>query len=341
MIVFLTGGTGYLGEHLVRRLAAAGHRVRALVRDPEAARRLAAVPGVEPVPGDVTAPESWRPALAGAEAVVHAAGVVRSWARDRDRFEAVNVRATLELVDAAAEAGTPRILVAGSLFALGPSDPGRPSDESRVGGPRPPLAAANDYVRSKRLAAEALWERQRRGHPLTVIFPTILLGPGRRTAGNHTATVIDDIRRGRFPGMVGDGRQVWNLVPVESVAEGTRRLLEAGPRGENFILGGEDWTQERFVARAAAHCGLRAPRRRLGTALPLALAAAAEGWAAVSGREPFLTRGAVRLYDADWAFSSDKARAAVGYEPGDVDATLARIVAWLRGGESGGGGEAP
>lgn len=334
MNVFLTGGTGYLGEHLVRRLAAAGHRVRVLVRDPVRAAYLAAHPGVELVPGDVTRSDSWREALAEADALVHAAGVVASWARDPSNFDAVNVRATLDLVDAARERGTPRILVTGSLFALGPSDPGTVADESRVGGSRPALTRANDYVRTKRLAAEALWERQRQGHPVTVAFPTILLGPGRRTAGNHTALVIEDIRRRRFPGLVGNGKQVWNLVPVESVAEGFRLLLEAGPTGENYILGGENWTQEQFVDRAAAHCGVPVTRRRMGTALPLVLAAAAEAWAALTGRAPFLTRGAVRLYDADWAFTSAKAEAAFGYRAEPVDAALARTVTWLQAGGS-------
>jgi len=329
MKVLLTGGTGYLGEHLLRALSGAGHEVRALVRDAGAARHLQ-LPGVSLVPGDVTEAATWLPALPGADAVVHAAGLVLSWARDRSRFEAVNVQATLALVDAARDAGIPRILATGSLFALGPSGPGEVADESRVGAPRPPLTEANEYVFTKRRAAEALWERQRGGHPVTVAYPTILLGPGRRTAGNHTALVIDDIRRRRFPGMVGDGRQVWNLVAVEQVAEGYLRLLERWVEGENYILGGENWTQEQFVTRAAAPCGVPNPRRRLGTALPLALAAAAEGWAALTGRPPFLTRGAVRLYDANWAFDSAKAQAAFGYRPGDVDAAVARTVTWLQ-----------
>lgn len=329
MKVFVTGGTGYLGGHVVRALLAAGHKVLALVRDRERAAALVGC-GASILEGDITETESWLQKMGECEAVVHTAAAVLPWTSDPEVFERVNVRGTLDLVDRAHEAGIPRVLVTSSFFVFGPSAVGTVSDEGLVGNPLPPLTRVDAYVYSKRKAAELLWQRQRSGYGITLLYPTILLGPGALTFGNHTAQVIADIGRRRFPGLVGDGEQIWNLVSVEGAARGFALALDRGRPGENYILGGENWTQKKLVERAAVHFKVKPPLRRLGRSLPLTLAWLAEQWSSLTGRTPFLTRGSVRLYDAEWAFTSEKAQRALGYETGDVEATVAATVAWLR-----------
>ena len=335
MRVLVTGGTGYFGEHVVRALRTAGHEVRALVRDPVRARTVLG-DGVDLLPGDLGRLEPWVAALGETEALVHLGSTVLSWSRDRSVFDAINVDAGLDLTARAREAEVARIVVAGSLFALGPSPAGETATESRVGGERPPLAMANDYVRSKRLLCEGLWSRQADGDPVILVHPTILLGPGQRTQGNHTATVMYDLARGRLPGFIGNGEQIWNLVPVAAAARGLVEVLEQGRPGGNYILGGENWSQRRFVERAAHHLGVPAPARTIPRGVLLALAGVAEGIAAITRRAPALTTGAVRLYDANWSFSSAKAAQELGYAPGDLEATVAGTAAWIRGLRAGG-----
>jgi nucleoside-diphosphate-sugar epimerase len=185
-------------------------------------------------------------------------------------------------------------------------------------------------VRTKAIAARRVRDRQRKGSPAILLFPTVLIGPGALTQGNHTAHVLSDVGHKRFPGLVGNGRQVWNLAPVERVARGFVLALERGTPGANYILGGEDWTQRELVERAARAFGVNAPTRRLGRALPLAVARGSEWWSALRGTPPYLTRGEVLLYDCNWAFSSDRARRELGYEPGGVQEALESTVAWLR-----------
>ena len=329
MNVLLTGASGYLGEHVARALRAAGHTVVALVRRPGQAAELEAM-GIEARPGDMERPDSWTRALAGCEALVHCAGLVHSFGHNREAFTRVNVDGTLALVDRARAAGMARIVVTSSLFALGPARAGALRDESAADEPPSPLHSANDYVRTKALASAKLRAMQREGHPVVVVYPTVLLGPGRRTRGNHTARVLADVAAGRLPGLVGDGEQVWNLVPVADAARGHVLALERGRPGEGYILGGENWTQRQLVERAALLFGVKPPLRRLGRAVPLAVGAMAELWARLSGKEPFLTLGEVRLYDAHWAVSCEKARVELGYEAGDVETTLAHTVDWLR-----------
>jgi dihydroflavonol-4-reductase len=314
---------------VARALLDAGHDVQVLIRDRERAASLVGC-GAEIVEGDMAQDGPWAKAMERSDAVIHTAAHVAQWSTDPEPFERVNVRATLNLVDRAHAAGVSRILVTSSLFVFGSSGPETLIDEHRVGSPPPPLTQVNDYVRTKTAAATSLWERQRCGHGVIILYPTILLGPGRLTEGNHTSLVISDIGKKRLPGLVGSGEQIWNLVPVEHAARGFVQTLERGRPGENYILGGENWTQRRLVESAARHFGVKPPVRRLGRRLPMSLAWLAERWAGLSGHTPFLTRAAIRLYDADWAFSSEKAKRELAYEPGDVEATVLATVAWLR-----------
>ncbi len=329
MKVFLTGGTGYLGEHVARALLEAGHEVTALARSPERGAALRGG-GATVVLGDLEDSTTWAEALDGMEGLVHTAAVVESWSADPERFDRINVVATLDLLDRARAFGIPRVVVTGTLFALGPSAPGAVRDEHALDLEPGAWSRANDYVRTRTAVSRKIRERQRRGGPVMTAIPTVLLGPGRRTRGNHTARVLDEIGRRRFPGLVGSGAQVWNLVPVARAARGHVLALERGRPGENYLLGGENWSERKLVEEAARAFGVRPPLTRLGTGVPLAVGAACELWAGLTGRAPYLTRGEVRLYRENWAVSSEKARRELGYEAGGVDAVLAETVAWLR-----------
>jgi farnesol dehydrogenase len=330
MTVFLTGGTGYLGNHVARALLAAGHGVTVLARNPSRAADLAER-GAVVVPGDLLEPAAWNRHLEEADAVVHTAGMVESWSPHPERFDRVNVQGTLDLVDRARAAGVARVLVAGSLFALGPSAPGIPRDERGLDEPPSPLVDATNYTRTKSVVCRALARRQAEGDPVILLLPAILVGPGKRTEGNYLAGVLEDVGRRRLPGLIGDGNQVWNLVPVTSAAEGFRLALESGTAGERYALGGEPWTQRRIVERGAELFGVPAPVRRLGTRFPLFVGALSEAWAAVTRRPPVLTRGAVRMYDANWEVSSVKAERELGYRATSVDDAIRQTVNALRG----------
>ncbi len=329
MRVFLTGGTGYLGGHVARALLDAGHEVLALTRSLERGASLVGC-GAVPVVGDLLDPSAWGDRLAEADAMVHTAAQVESWGPAAEDFDRMNVTATLDLLDRAKLAGVERRLVTSSLFALGPSLGGEEKDESALDEEPGPWSLANDYIRTKAIAARRVRERQKRGSPAILLFPTVLIGPGALTKGNHTARVLADVGRRRFPGLVGNGRQVWNLAPVERVARGFVQALERGAPGENYILGGENWTQADLVERAARAFGVKPPTRRLGRTLPLAVARTSEAWATWRGKPPMLTRGEVLLYDANWAFTSARAERELGYEAGGVQEALESTVAWLR-----------
>jgi nucleoside-diphosphate-sugar epimerase len=138
--VLLTGGTGFLGKHVARALVAAGHELRLLARSTSSRESL---PAAEIVSGDVTDAASLRAAAAGCAAVVHMAGLVKTWAPDATAFDAVNVGGLQNALQAAREAKA-RLVYTSSFIALGPTS-AEPANESLF---HPCLRFNNDYERT-------------------------------------------------------------------------------------------------------------------------------------------------------------------------------------------------
>ena len=323
MRVFLTGGTGFLGHELLRALVARRHAVTALIRVPEAAVTLPA--GVEPVLGAVERPETYRAALTGQDAVVHTAALVKMWARDRSEFDRVNVGGTERLIRAASEAGVPRIVYTSSFIALGPSN-GRPLVEDD---PRRTTEVHNDYERTK-VEADATARRLiAEGHPLTVLYPGVIYGPGLLTDGNLVARNVIPVLNGTMP--FGMALQAWSYAYIDDVVNGFMGVVETPAPSRRYILGGDNRTGAEFYAALEQASGRKPPR----FAIPMGVAACA-GWcefalAQLFGRQPrLLTHEVVRIYRRAWAYDSSRAAREIGYRITPLAAGLRNLVDWLR-----------
>ena len=328
MRILVTGGTGYLGGRLAERLLKAGHHVRLLVRDVPFARRKLGN-DYEMMPGDLARPEGLLDIVKGCDAVVHTAALVKNWARHPEDFEQVNVAGSWALCEAALESGVVMFLYTSSFFALGPSPNGEPVDESALDHPAP-ARFFNDYHSTKYRSARLLKAFVPRGLPLAMVFPTVLYGPGAETDGNHVAKILRWLDDGSFPGLIGGGGQRWNLAYIDDVVEGHVRALERAEKGDTFILGGEDQVLKEFAALAAAKLGVPAPKRVLPYRLCHWIASAEEAKARLFGGSPKLTHGEVEIYRHDWIYSSDKARAVLGYKTTPFEEALDKTIAWIR-----------
>ncbi len=168
---FVTGATGFIGHHLVRRLQAEGAEVRCLVRSHRRAEALAQL-GARLVSGDVTDPESLRSAVANVDVVFHLAGLTK--ATSAGQLREVNEEGTRNVAAACAAASVPPVLVyVSSLAAAGPCIAGRPRTEQDEPAP------VSRYGQSKH-AGELAAAAYARHMPITVVRPPIVLGQGDR-----------------------------------------------------------------------------------------------------------------------------------------------------------------
>ena len=315
----LTGATGFVGWHVARLLLERGHRVRALVRP---SGRLRDLPGVEAVTGDLRDPASLTRAVEGCGCVYHVAADYRLWVPDAGEMHRSNVEGTRNLLEAARSAGVERVVYTSTVGCIG-FPAGAPGNEDT------PVALADmtgPYKRSKFLAERAALEYASAGFPVIIVNPTAPVGD-HDFKPTPTGKIILDFLRGSMPAYVDTG---LNLVDVRDVAGGHLLAAEKGRPGERYILGGENLTLEQILKRLAAVSGLEAPKTRIPYGVAFAAGAVSTAWARMTGGEPRVPLDAVRMAAKKMWVSHEKAAQRLGYQPGSVDAALARATGWFR-----------
>jgi dihydroflavonol-4-reductase len=319
----VTGANGFLGAAVVRALIAAGEPVRAFVRAGSDRRNLAGL-DVEEALGDLTDVESLRRAVAGCSGVFHVAADYRLWVADPAPMYRANVDGSVNVLEAAAAAGVPRMVYTSSVAVLGINPGGTPADEDT------PVTVAQmigHYKRSKFLAEQAVRGRARElGYPVVTVNPSTPIGPGD-VRPTPTGRVLLDAAAGRMPAFVDTG---LNLVDVDDCARGHLLAHSAGVPGERYILGGEDFTLRRILEVVAGCVGRPPPRVRLPHWVVYPIAVAAEGWARVSRREPRVTLDGVRMSTKHMYFSSRKAERELGYRWRDPRLAIAAAIEWFK-----------
>jgi farnesol dehydrogenase len=326
MKILVTGGTGFLGRRLVAELAPR-HAVRLLVRAASSRERFPE--GVEFATGDVTDRASLVQATAGCQALLHAAALVKILA-PKAEFDRINVGGLENVLAAAEAAGVERLLYVSSFIALGPTEkaPGGVLDERAEPTDR---VWINDYERTKTLADRRARAAIAAGVPLSVVYPGVIYGPGELTEGNIVVRHILDLVHRRLPGLLGSPERRWNYVHVDDVTAGTVAALEGAKPGSRYVLGGENVLQKNFYATVERLTGVRCPRLRFPDPVAKLAGFFQREWARLRGGTPQLTPDLVDIYRHDWAYSSAKAEAELGYRPRRFEEGLAgSTLPWLR-----------
>ena len=320
--VLVTGASGFVGSAVAKTLTEAGFNVRALVRKTSPRDHLNGVP-VEFAEGDLRDAESVRRAMAGVRHVFHVAADYRLWARDPREISEVNVEGTRTIMTEALRAGVERVVYTSSVATLTLNAEGKPVDETL---PLTEAAAIGAYKRSK-VAAERLVEAMIASDklPAIIVNPSTPIGP-RDVKPTPTGRIIVEAATGRVPGFVDTG---LNLVHVDDVAAGHLAALRNGKIGERYILGGENVALCDMLSDICAIVGRKPPRWRFPIPMVMPVAYAAEGWARISGREPFVTRDGLRMARYRMFFSAAKAERELGYRARPYREGLADAVKWF------------
>jgi dihydroflavonol-4-reductase len=320
--VLVTGGTGFIGQHLVSALATGGRQVRVLdLRAP-----ICAVPEVEYVQGSVLDPGSVTEALADVGEVYHLAGLPGMWLPQKADFDAVNRHGTEVVIMAARKKGVSRFLHCSTESILFRPSPlrGGPGDHSLL----PPEEMPGLYTRSKMLAERFATQAAASGFPLVIGTPTMPIGPHDHNLTPPTA-MLQHFLHARLQLYLDF---VVNLVDVRDVATGLILAMERGQIGQRYILGGESIPLKKILQLTAMISG----RRSLSIAVPGRLAEISAKMLElisdhVTHRPPTGTAEGVRIAMRATDLSIDKARRELGYAPRPVEPTLRDTIAYLLG----------
>ena len=315
--VLVTGASGFLGSAIANVFREAGFAVRVLARSTSPRTNLSS--SDEIAEGDLRDRPGLGAALKDIRYLVHAAADYRLWARVPEDLVRTNVEGTRNLMEEALRAGVERIVYTSSVATIMPGgDETSPLDEA---------SAIGIYKRSKVMAERLVEDMIRRdGLPAVIVNPSTPIGP-RDVKPTPTGRVIVEAASGRMPGFVDTG---LNLVHVDDVAAGHLAALRRGRTGERYILGGENVLLSQMLADIAGLVGRNPPRLRIPRLAVWPLAIGAEAVARFTGREPFVSRDALRMARYRMFFDDGKARRELGHVSRPYLEGLADAIGWFR-----------
>jgi dihydroflavonol-4-reductase len=318
--VLVTGGSGFIGQHLVSTLVARGLKVRVLDIHPPTRPQ----PEVDYVEGSVLDPDRVGEALRGVEQVYHLAGLPGMWMRQKSDFHAVNCRGTEVVLAAARKGGVARFLHCSTESILFRSS----SCEEAGADYTLPMAdhMPGPYTRSKMLAEQCAMQAAASGLPVVIGTPTMPIGPHDHNLTPPVAMLRHFLNR-RLQLYLDF---IVNLVDVRDVAAGLVLAMERGQVGHRYIFGGESIPLKQVLRLLAEHSG----RRNFLIPVPARIAEAAGAMLEliadhVTRKPPSGTAEGVRIARRATSLSIEKAQRELGYTPRPVEPALRETIAYL------------
>lgn len=252
MKVFITGGTGFIGRHLVRRMAQTEHELYCLARRTSNTRELKEL-GAHIVIGDVTDRVSLSEGMRGCDWVFNLANVFSWWEPDKNIYRRVNVEGTRNVMECALEADVSKVVHVSSIVVWGNPEESPLREETPVAPVR-----RSEYSRTKYEGDQIAWQLYReKGLPLVMIYPCGVVGSGDPKLSGET---IKRLIEGRLPARVFDN-VICTYVHVRDVTEGILKAAEKRSNlGEKYIIGNARLTFGEYYALVSDVSGVAPPR---------------------------------------------------------------------------------
>jgi len=322
MKALVTGATGFIGAAVVRALIKTGVDVRVLARRDSDFTNLQQFK-IDGVYGDLRDKESLRKALAGCQHLYHMAAHYALWASDPSIFYDVNVTGTKNLMEAAREIGTERIVYCSTIGAIGLPPDGGPGTEHT---PVSLSQMAGHYKRSKYLAEQEVLQLAKEGLPVVIVNPSAPVGEGD-VKPTPTGQVIVDFMKGRMPAYIETG---MNLIDVDDVAAGHLLAMQKGRIGDRYILGNKNLMLREVFEILGTLTGIKAPTIKLPRHAILPLAYLNQWLANLTGHPPRIPLEGVKMAKYKMHYDCSKAIRELGIPQTPPEVALEKAVKWFR-----------
>ena len=321
--ILVTGGTGFLGKHLVEELKRQEpnsrlrlFRRRASVGEPD--------PLTEVVLGDITLPEDVSAAVEGVEEIYHLAGRVEREPRDPTRLYRTHIEGMRNICEAVRDHKVEKaVLVSSSGTVAVSREPVKRNEDS---GYTNGITSRWPYYAGKIFAEKLVFRyAEQEQLPIVVVNPSLLLGPGdeRGSSTKDTALFLD----GQVMAVPRGG---LSIVDVRDAATGLILAMRLGRPGERYILAGPNWTFREWMEKTAQLAGVKAPKLHLPLWLSLWCARRMRSLLPLVGKSFELDDASIEMADLFWYCDSTKARRELGFKTRDPMETLGDTIKDIR-----------
>lgn len=322
-LALVTGGSGFLGSHLVRELLQQNRVVRIFdLTEPDG--DLQNQPGVSFQKGDITNPVQAAQAISGCQEVYHLAANPKLWTRRRGNFHRVNFLGAKTVLDEAVKASISRILHCSTESILTRARQSTPIREDQLVNMTDVIGP---YCRSKFLAEKHAFSLAKAGHPVFIVNPTLPFGPGDRNLSPPSRLIVDFCKGKRKEYL----DATLNFMDVRDMARAMVRVVERGHPGRRYILGAHNTGILDLFREISRQNGVPVPKWKVPYPLALAVACISEIVAdVITGKEPQASITGVRLTQRTMHFDTRNSLEHLGIQPRPFEETLRDALEWWR-----------
>jgi farnesol dehydrogenase len=320
--ILITGGTGFIGVPLVKRLHGLGNNLKLLIRESSDITPFEGLNKIEFITGDIRDYESLDKATENVGLIYHLAAYTRMWAKDKSIIEDTNIKGTNNIAKIALKKNI-RLIYISSFIALGatPIDPVNEIHDCEDG-------LYLDYAKTKYQAKKLIIEYLDKGLNATIFYPGIVYGPGDFNIFGQT---IYDIARRRFLGCPGNGESIGSFVYINDIIEGVANVIDRNDlKGEGFILGGINIEFGDWLDLIAEIVGDRKNPRHFPMSLAKMYARLCEFKTKLTKKMPYINRATVKMINHNWSLSSEKAIKNLGYKITPLREGLEHTISWYK-----------
>lgn len=324
MSIFITGGTGYIGAHLLKKLTDAGEKIHVLVRSEKKATNIKH-PNVAIFEGDIMNKDSIRDAMQGCNKVYHLAAFAKVWAKDPKIYFDINITATVNILEVAQEIGVSKVIVTSTAGVYGASV----SDDITETYVRD-FDFFNEYESSKAISESRIKDFVIAGLDVSIVSPTRVYGPYLFGQPQSVTQLIHKYVKGNWRIIPGDGTKIGNYVFVDDVIDGHILAMEKGQKGHTYILGGENHDYNSFFKILANESGIHRKMIKLPIGFQM-LFSRIQLMKIPFGGTPLITPKWIAKGKYDWKVDANKAINELGLKITSLQEGVKKTIDWVEG----------
>ena len=323
--ILITGGTGFIGVPLVKKLQSLGHNLKLLIRENSNTEPFQNLNNIEYIIGNVRDINSLRQATNNIDIIYHLAANTQIWAKDKSIYEEINIKGSENIAKVALEKNVLLIFIS-SFFAIGPYNSGEevPNFETH----KRNVDFFMDYEKSKSESNKIIQNYKEKGLKKIIFYLGFVYGPGDL---NFYGKLTIDVILGKLLGIPKTSVSKFSMAYIYDIIEPMANVIGRDDLiGEEYFLGGESVTTIDYLNLIAEIAGVKKPRQ-----IPLSFALfygrLCEIRAKLSkNRIPYITRPLMKMATYDWAYSSQKTIDDLGYKITPFREGLEKTVEWYK-----------